>query len=386
MNFLILGDGAEEHDWAWAIRNEPEHELRAAYPGFDDLDDVPRPLDFEDALATAGVEAVLVGGDVDVRGEWLRRVAAAGLPAICLHPPGDDSEAYYQVALSHAETGAVLVPDLPERLHPGVARLRQALQTQELGAFRGIRYERTADPSEGDLARWVFPRAVDVVRALLGEIEAVTATGDPPGERPVDSLVVQLRGPESRRAEIRITAGASEPARLVVTGERGSLTLELDRSLSIPAQLVSRTPRGDTTVDEIAAWDPHSALLDILTRACRGERAHPDLQDGTRATELGEATVRSLRRGRTIDLHYEQISEAGNFKSVMTSTGCMLLMGILAVLPAALAGPVIGLDWTLYFAYAIPPVLVLFILLQSLRFAARDRPASPAEQDGDSAQ
>ena len=74
------------------------------------------------------------GGPLEVRGEALRRAAAEGLAIICLHPPGADSEAYYQVSLSRAETGAVVVPDLPLRLHPGVARLRQAMATGELGA------------------------------------------------------------------------------------------------------------------------------------------------------------------------------------------------------------------------------------------------------------
>lgn len=380
MNFLILGDGAEEFAWAGSIRHSAEHRLWAAYPGFAELDDVPRPGDFEEALATAGIEAVLVGGDLDVRGEWLRRVAAAGLPAICLHPPGDDSEAYYQVALSHAETGAVLVPDLPGRLHPGVQRLRQALEIGDLGGFRAIRYEAAAGPDGGDLARHVFSRAVDVVRALLGEVEALTGTGDPPGDRPIESLVVQLRGPEARRAEVRLWTGPDEPARLTLVGEKGSLTLEHDPDFAGPTRLVRRAPAAGETLSELDPWDPHAAVLDVLVRAVGGEPAHPDLLDGTRAMELAEAAVRSLRRGRTIDLHYERISEAGNFKSVMTSTGCVLLLGILVALPAALVGPVIGLDWTLYLAYAIPPALVLFMVLQSLRLVARDRPPTPGPE------
>ena len=96
---------------------------------------MPKARDLDDALATAGVEAVVVGGEAEFRAEALRRVAAAGLPAICLHPPGPDSEAYYQVALSHAETGAVLVPDLPLRLHPGVEALRRAMQGEERGGL-----------------------------------------------------------------------------------------------------------------------------------------------------------------------------------------------------------------------------------------------------------
>src|SRR5687767_1917983 len=126
MNFLILGSGAEERAWAGRIVDDAEHRLWVVFPGFEEWVDVARASDLDDALATAGVEAVVIGGEPEFRAEALRRVAAVGLPAICLHPPGPDSEAYYQVALSHAETGAVLVPDLPLRLHPGVEALRRA--------------------------------------------------------------------------------------------------------------------------------------------------------------------------------------------------------------------------------------------------------------------
>ena len=87
--------------------------------------------------------------------------------------------------------------------------------------------------------------------------------------------------------------------------------------------------------------------------------------------ELAEATVRSLRRGRTVDLHYEPISEESNFKSVMTSTGCMILIGALFAVLFALSGPPLGYNWTIYIAYLIPPILVIFVVLQTLRFAVR---------------
>ncbi len=55
----------------------------------------------------------------------------------------------------------------------------------------------------------------------------------------------------------------------------------------------------------------------------------------------------------------------------MTSTGCLLLFGVLAALPIALAGPALGFGWTLYLAYAVPPLLILFLFLQALRFATK---------------
>ena len=55
----------------------------------------------------------------------------------------------------------------------------------------------------------------------------------------------------------------------------------------------------------------------------------------------------------------------------MTSTGCMILMGALLILPLALAGPPLGLNWTIYLAYLILPVLVVFAVVQFLRLGIR---------------
>ena len=94
--------------------------------------------------------------------------------------------------------------------------------------------------------------------------------------------------------------------------------------------------------------------------------------------ELAEAAGRSLRRGRTVDLHYESISEDATFKSVMTSTGCLILLRLLVVLPLSMAGPPLGLKWTLFIPYLIPPILVIFVFMQVLRPAMRKRATSSA--------
>jgi len=382
MKVLVLGDGAEEQSWASWFASHPAHPLEnvSPWPQGDEPAEVQVSTDLDLALATAGIDLVIVGGPPGFRAEALRRAAAEGLHIICLHPPGEDSEAYYQVSLSRAETGAVVVPNLPLRLHPGVMRLRAAINSGELGAFRGIRHEYPVASSGEDLARLAFPRVVDVVRSLVGEIEALTASGDPPGECPEYELVVQLRAAEGRRAEVRLHSGPAdaEPARLTVNGSNGSLSLEYDPALVHPARLIRRALSDPVEkVLEFEAWDPHEAIVRTLVSSLGAKNEPtppepgPDLQDGTRAMELAEAVVRSLRRGRTIDLHYEAISEEASFKSIMTSTGCMLLLGVLLILPLALAGPALGAGWTIYLAYFIPPMLFVFAVLQLLRFGIR---------------
>src|SRR6516162_4912275 len=115
MNILILGNGTEEIAWANWLLGRSEHRLAALFPPSRDgaLGSIPVARDLDDALARAGIDAAIVGGTLDQRGEFLRRAAAEGLTVLCLHPPGADSEAYYQVSLSRDETGAVIVPDMP---------------------------------------------------------------------------------------------------------------------------------------------------------------------------------------------------------------------------------------------------------------------------------
>ncbi len=362
MNFLILGDGPEELAWAETIAASGVHRLRAAFPG---VPQIPPSRDFDDALATSGLDAAIIGGPPESRAEALRRVAGVGLAAICLHPPGPDSEAYYLVSMSRAETGAVVVPDLPARLHPGVAAIRDAMIAETPGPFRSLRYESPVDPFGGDLVRHEFARVIDLIRSLIGEIEALTATGDPAGDHPSESLLVQLRGARSLKAEVRLWAGPPEPPRLILTGASGSLTLELPFQNATASRLVRRLPDVPETETTYSDWNPQRAILDVLEATVAHRDAHPDLNDGTRAMEVSEGVARSLRRGRTIELHYEEISEAGTFKSVMTSFGCLVLIAILFVLPLALAGPALGIGGTIYLAYIIPPVLVVFIICSS---------------------
>jgi len=147
-------------------------------------------------------------------------------------------------------------------------------------------------------------------------------------------------------------------------------------------------PPGGEQIDDLGPWDSHAAIMETLLGCfeSRGRQSvtepSPNLNDGTRAMELSEAVVRSLRRGRTIDLHYEAISEDASFKSIMTSTGCMILMAVLLILPLALAGPALGINWTIYLAYLIPPVLVLFVVFQVLRIGIRKDDGVDRKQQG----
>ena len=367
MNILILGDGPDELLWARAVLDHPEHHLVAACPGFKGLPDVPGGNDLDAALALRGIDCVICGGDPALRSEGLRRAASTGLRALALHPPGPNADPYYQVALSRQENGAIVMPDLPARLHPGYAALEKAVRDDGKKTGRVVRYEATAGPLDGDLAGHVLPRLIDVVRAMIGEVSAVTATGVPSGE----TLTVHLRTGSDLHGEIRLTRGPHEPARLIVPAGDGSLTLEHELTFDGSSRLVRKSPRDGESVIELGSWDAKAAILRALEDADPSGEATPGLGDGTRAMEVAEAAARSLRKGRTIDLHYEEMSEVGNFKSVMTSTGCALLLIAMILLFASAAAPWLGFEKGAYIAWFVPPALVLFVIVQFLRYGIK---------------
>src|SRR5262249_8540012 len=154
-----------------------------------------------------------------------------------------------------------------------------------------------------------------------------TATGDPAGEDPDLELVVHLRTADATRAELRIQVELSAAARLALQGSVGSLTLEYDPPRLGEARLLEHQGPHPAEPVELPPCDPREAILAVLSssigRRDAGEPPSPNLLDGTRAMELSEAVNRSLRRGRTVEMHYESISEEATFKSVMTSTGCL---------------------------------------------------------------
>ena len=379
MKFLIVGEGPEELAWAIAARDRPDGTIAAACPGLKAMTAVPETADLNAALATPGVEVAIIGGDPTFRAEALRRAAGEGLAIVALHPPGPTADPYYQVALSRAESGAVVVPDLPGRLHPGVSALAKAMADGSLGGLRSVRLEMSFPPAspDADLLRIAFPKFVDMIRSLLGEVEALTATGSPTEERPTDSLIVHLRGPSGRVGEVRLEAGGPARGRLEVVGSEGRLALEFEPGWDGPSRLIRTI--GDWQRDgqplEIPAWNSRWAILDALADLQAGIPARPDLDDGTKAVELAEAVGRSLRRRRTVELHYEEVSELGSFKGVMTGLGCGLLLLVPVLVIVALVGLQFGQDWMIYVAGAAPGLLVLFLGLQGLRFAAR--PSTP---------
>ncbi len=90
----------------------------------------PRKVgDLEEVLADPRVEAVIVASGVGLRPAQLRRAIQSERHVLCVHPADQNADIGYEAGMLQTDTGCVLLPLLPESLHPGIVRLAELVRT-----------------------------------------------------------------------------------------------------------------------------------------------------------------------------------------------------------------------------------------------------------------
>src|SRR5262245_12952775 len=140
MHFALLGDHPDGLDMARALAESGRHRL-AVYSGPAVGAEYLRRWglefkavgDLEEVLADPAVEAVIVAGPPAVRAEQLRRALQSERHVLCVQPVDATPDTAYEAAMIQGDTRQVLLPLLPEGLHPGVRRLAQLARSAEAG-------------------------------------------------------------------------------------------------------------------------------------------------------------------------------------------------------------------------------------------------------------
>ena len=113
-------------------------------------------------------------------------------------------------------------------------------------------------------------------------------------------------------------------------------------------------------------------------------------RSATGSVELSEALLKSLNKGRTIQVKKEQQSESDAFKGMMASVGCGLLIAVTLLFLIAVGAIQLleirgGGDMAKVLLSKTPHVLlfvlVAFLLLQLLRFVIPDQHDDSAAPD-----
>jgi predicted dehydrogenase len=358
--------------------------------------DLPRSDSWEPLLDDRTCDAVLVGADgwSDDRAEAVRGLVQAGRTLLLGHPPALSMLWAYELDMIRSDSQARLIPFLPDRLHPFIARLKAQVEEavaegHPLGTLETITLERRMPDRSRETVLRQLARDVDLVRVLSGDPQRLATLGGTP-----DTAWPTLA--------VGFTGGQQVPVRWsVVRGELPSLSVTLvqehgSTSILIPGDDSPWQWQGPATVatPPATAFDRGGFMLGILRDACTAT-ATPrqpalipaaDWADAARAIELAETVPRSLAKGRAIDLHQEEYSEIGTFKGTMASLGCGIVLAALFILIlAALVGGIAreaGWAFGERVAGAWPAVvltaLVLFLVLQVLPLLIGGSP-TPAE-------
>ncbi len=438
MRFALLGTHPDGIDMANALVESGRHEL-LAYTSAEPLADhvvrrwgaqARRLHDLEELLADPAIEAVIVAGSPANRLVQLRRALQSERHVLCVYPPDAGPEGAYEAAMIRDDTRRVLLPLLPEALHPGIVRLAELVRsgTRPLVEPRLIEIERWATDSvllDTGVAghKPAFP-GWDVLRVLGGEIAEVSALA-PREELTLDEPVL-LTGRFERGLLFQgaFLSYQSEPRwRLVAIGSHGRAELLFPVGPRGPAFLSWTEANGQFHEEAWEAWDPWPVLVELFEAAAqsspprpgtpgrgvgaegplaplaprgrgvggegfsraplapdpsprstgaRGDQVRLTWQDAVRCLELDDAARRSIQRRRSSTLDYQEASEEVGFKGTMTLLGCGLIWLTIAIVILAI--------WFPQARWAILPLLVIFLGLQAFRWIVpRARPGSSRE-------
>lgn len=336
MRFALLGDHSEALRVARAVSQLPEQrlcaavgvgtsaaaDLMAAAPGMRLL------RDWEEVVASEGCDAALIGGATEVVLNGARQLASNEKPLFFIPIAAQGSAFIYELTLIHDDNRVPLVPVVPLVSQALVERLQAAIAAEALGRLVLLRLERgvVADRAGGLLSRELIHAEllhdVLLLRAIAGGYSRITAVHSGASDAGVTMATVTLGG--EGLPEASWVARGGEPVwNLIVTGTDGEATLSLDRT-SLAGQLVLKPKNSPPeTIND----DGQSAGRRALELALQEQDRAPDRWiEMTRGFETVEATATSLRRRRTIDMHFETTSERSIFKSQMAAGGCSLLL------------------------------------------------------------
>jgi len=389
MNFALLGDSTAVRPLLLALRDQSHHRLTHAaclrtlldevLPDFPEL----RVCDsWSELLAVDAIDFVIIAGaDPEVL-EASRKLATSGLSLAFVPEFTQGLDLVYELSLIQDDTQIALVPLLLARAHPQLVLLREAIVRGDLGSVLHIEFERWCSSGgslfqPADRDRVLLPD-IDVLRWLAGNYSQVTATESWIDDAGISRATVALAGSGCPAASWTLrTAGAEQGWTVAVVGQHGAARLECDAVDGV-VRLSS-----DTVAFPDNAVDPQSDglraaadSLDQLTNPTSASDVMPTWDDLIKAFETTDAARRSVRRRRTIDLHFEQTSERGLFKTQMAALGCGVLMftmfGLIAYLIAAslfeLPVPVLKVLRALWMM-----PLFVYLVLQLLLLIARPR-------------
>ncbi|MBL9164570.1 MAG: hypothetical protein JNL18_17715 [Planctomycetaceae bacterium] len=364
MRFALLGGDAESLPLA-AAALAAGHELtwqgdisRADREAFAWLAESDAADEWEDLLIAETADAILIGRGAcgaDLRARQVQELARLGRPMLVTFPLFDSVLTYFEVDMSRTEGGAILVYYNPLREVPAVAvTLGWIAQGHpQFGRVEQITATRTLRDRSREQVLRSFAPDVDLLSYVAGKLNRLGAHAATGNDADYSALSVQLLG----AAELPVRWHVEPPAdveglNLQFICERGRETIRFDSHSGVGQDL------------QVGAATAIGRFTSAITAQ---DAAASNWLQALRAMELTDSIEISLRRGRMIDVHDQQLTEQLAFKGTMSAFGCAVLLLIIPGLLALgwLAGAV-GIPLAEYWPHVLLAILTIFLGLQFL--------------------
>jgi hypothetical protein len=234
---------------------------------------------------------------------------------------------------------------------------------------------------------WQFARDVELLNQFAGPLDKLGAHAGGKAED-YSGLAVQLSG--SRQIPVRWAVeppAGSTPLRIVLVCQGGRLAAVVDDE--------GRTALLDFQVEGAPSTSPKVLIGDAAAGAVRRFVSKLQRGDGSsswpralRAMELTDTIEIALRRGRTIEVHRQELTEQLAFKGTMAALGCGVLAAVipLALVAALIAGQ-FGAPVGRFVPHLLLGILAVFLALQflpRLLYGKVVRGEASKSDDGDS--
>ena len=391
MRLALLCDDVSVVPWLDSLADDAAHELTLAATLTDAATDLLRGRSgirvtphWEDLIQASAFDAILVGGSEAHVLEAIKQLANSGQRLLFVPRTDQGSTFIYELSLVRDDNHVPIHPAVWQRCDPALVRLRDLLRSGSLGQVHLLQFQRelaTAGtlstpsstsslmPQSGIDAAMLLD--FDLLRWLSGDYDQVTALRTGASDQGVRTQSVKLSGRGLPEATWDARVGKSPTCRLTIQTEQGNAVLE-------------RGPSQDwvlTEPDGTRLGGNQTAAVREFLRRLDSESGPPmEWSELIRAFETVDATHRSVTRRRTIDLHFEPMSERAIFKTQMTAIGCSVLIAtfllVLVYLAIASTVPLPQIVLVLFRTLIFAP-LGVFLVLQLLYPLTR-----PSETDG----
>jgi hypothetical protein len=230
----------------------------------------------------------------------------------------------------------------------------------QLGRIEQLICERPLADRIREQVLWHFARDVELLDRIAGPIDRLSALGSPDETATYAGLSVQLLG--KTQVPLRWSVGPTDQstnASLTFVGQQGKVRYAFDTSGEFSAS--------DSVSDPLAVSQSTAACVQTFIAALSDPGTpRTTWPSALRAMELADTIEISLRRGRMIDVHRQQLTEELSFRGTMSAVGC----GVLLLLPPLLifagwVAQLVGLQFNKnWWAYGLFALLAAFLLIQ----------------------